>query len=86
MESGRTVVRNLLIQGIIVAIVAGYLLEFGLTFWFRGNPGETDISFLGPFVGTGFGAAYFSITLLLHPVRTKGVKEFAPVTGGEYFK
>ena len=46
-----------------------------LTFY-AGNPGVSDAYFNAPFLGTGIGAGFFSIAMLLYPIRKKAVKVF----------
>ena len=76
MSPGEKVVIELFIAGVIVAVVAGELLFLWMLTFYAGNPGVSDAYFNAPFLGTGIGAGFFSIAMVLYPIRKKTVKNF----------
>ncbi len=76
MASDRNKVISIFVQAVIAGIIAGLLIAFGLSQFFGGNPGRSEISYLAPYFATGIAAAYFSIALTVYPVIKKGEKSF----------
>lgn len=76
MASERNKVISIFVQAVIAGLIAGLLIAFGLSRFFGGNPGSSEISFLAPYFATGVGAAYFSIAMTIYPVIKKGERSF----------
>lgn len=76
MASDRNAVISIFIQAVIAGLVSGLLLAFGLSGFFGGNPGRSEIDFLAPYIATGIASAYFSVAMTVYPVIKKGEKNY----------
>lgn len=76
MSKGERLVIQFFIIGVIVAIVSGELLFLWMQTFYGGNPGLSASYSTAPTIGTGIGAALFTILLLAYPVMKKKDKSY----------
>lgn len=76
MTQERNVVVAILIASIVVGVIFDFIFYLFFSSFLDGYPGYYTTEYDSPFMATGVAAAFFTISMLLYPVFTKGVKEF----------